>query len=409
MRVLRREDSAMQPVIGQLRKGAEQTIVNGKKNVGSDLTYFRFKGINAGLNKRFAEIYPFEPNDIVFYLDGDKIEDVWMSCYESYGSDKNCRQRHDGQRVYTWMDAQGIKFAADFEENPYRKYKGFVVVDPNEAPKLDDKAQLINRLSMKIYGLGVNHGVTTFSFKSINDGLMIDSCLQAAFNEFNRLRGIPFVLSRGEREYSAPDTDRQGKILSQKRVKRKKSLCMVAPHPDWYAQWQAQQIAKLGLQNVPLALLSVRSIDPDTGEILGGASHVDSLIDEIDFVDEADEEGTLADDIVLEGSYREASPFVSTAPRPAAAAPSAPPPLAAPAPELESVATTVMGPNWGKKRDQILAIWANAAELADSVNNNRKAWQAFGLGRADMPVPGSKTPQGEPTVSELIDDQKILV
>ena len=153
MRAIRRDGQAVEPQLAKLRKGGAKRLRDGRMIVGEDLNHFRFDAGGGRIEDDFATLYGKEPNNILILFNAE-IDDVWMTAYENYDAKGNVKQRHDGQRVYNWMDAQGIKYAADFEGNPYAKYKNYILVPPSKAPLVDDKAKQVGRLTFTVFGLG---------------------------------------------------------------------------------------------------------------------------------------------------------------------------------------------------------------------------------------------------------------
>jgi hypothetical protein len=101
---------------------------------------------------------------------------------------------------------------------------------------------------------------------SVYDIIQLPENLQAAQAMRGDLRGIPFILSRREREISTPTGDGG-------RARRKKSLLFIEPDPSWVArQLESMRLAALpvlpsdlpALTNAPRLL-----VDRQTGEILG--------------------------------------------------------------------------------------------------------------------------------------------
>lgn len=235
------------PCIGKLRKGgAKQTNAKGKEVMGRDLDHFRFTTDDPDAAAAFAAYYGPEPKAIkVFlpYATTDENFQAWMEEYRAGGLVRRC----DGETCVFSRDARGN-----------------AVTTPTPCAKPCGCKQ-VGRLAVIVPEL-VRMAYVTVETHSVYDIIQLTENLQAA--EFMRgdLRGIPFILSRREREISTPMPDGG-------RARRKKSLLFIEPDPSWVQrQLEAMRLAALPVIPGEPPMLTARAgllVDTHTGEIVG--------------------------------------------------------------------------------------------------------------------------------------------
>ena len=176
------------PCIGKLRKGGEkQTNAKGKEVMGRDLDHFRFTTDDADAATAFGAYYGAEPKAInVFlpYATTDENFQAWLEEYRAGGLVRRC----DGETCVFQRDAKGI-----------------AVTMPTPCSKSCGCKQ-VGRLSVIVPEL-VRMAYVTVETHSVYDIIQLTENLQAAQAMRGDLRGIPFILSRREREISTPTGD----------------------------------------------------------------------------------------------------------------------------------------------------------------------------------------------------------
>ena len=200
------------PVIGKLRKGSPQVEKNGKMVMGRDLGHFRFDSDDAEASKAFAAAYGNEPKSIRVYLPFPTVDQnfqAWMEEYNTGGLVRRC----DGE-----------------SQSFHRDERGNGVTVPTQCEKACGRSCLckqVGRLYVVVPEL-VRLAYVVVETHSIYDIIQLTENLQAAFALRGNLAGVPFILSRREREISTPNSKEPGK-----RFRTKKSLLFIEPDPEW--------------------------------------------------------------------------------------------------------------------------------------------------------------------------------
>ncbi|MBP8293618.1 MAG: hypothetical protein KAX65_12655 [Caldilineaceae bacterium] len=235
------------PCIGKLRKGGEkQTNTKGKEVMGRDLDHFRFTTDDTDAATAFNAYYGAEPKAVnVFlpYATADENFQAWMEEYRAGGLVRRC----DGETCVFSRDAKGV---ASTLPAPCARPCG---------------CKQVGRLSVIIPEL-VRMAYVTVETHSVYDIIQLTENLHAAQAMRGDLRGIPFILSRREREISTPTGDGG-------RARRKKSLLFIEPDPSWVArQLESMRLAALPQIGTPLLAAPQPRllVDRQTGEILNG-------------------------------------------------------------------------------------------------------------------------------------------
>lgn len=234
------------PCIGKLRKGsAKQVNAKGKEVMGQDLDHFRFVTDDADAASAFAACYGAEPkaiNCFLPYATTDENFQAWLEEYRAGGLVRRC----DGETCVFHRDAQGRAITAP---TPCTKQCG---------------CKQVGRLSVIVPQLA-RMAYVTVETHSVYDIIQLTENLYAAQALRGDLRGIPFVLSRREREISTPTGDGG-------RARRKKWLLFIEPDPQWVSRHlEAMRIAALPVVRDPTALEQPTSrmlVDRSTGEIV---------------------------------------------------------------------------------------------------------------------------------------------
>lgn len=321
---LQAERPAAFPCIGKLRKGgAKQTNANGKQVMGKDLDHFRFTTDDADAATAFAAYYGNEPKAIKCYLPyatADENFQAWMEEYRAGGLVRRC----DGETCVFHRDAQGRAITVP---TPCTKQCG---------------CKQVGRLAIIVPEL-VRLAYVTVETHSVYDIIQLTENLQAAQALRGDLRGIPFVLSRREREISTPTGDGG-------RARRTKSLLFIEPDPEWVArQLESMRIAALppigdlpALSAPPTRML----VDRGTGEIVG----------EWEDADEDEQDNPFAD----EPQAPKAPPVpASKQVTPGKAHPPIPTADAATVERLTGIAKEVYGDRWNAEMERKLAEGAS--------------------------------------------------
>lgn len=199
------------PIIGKLRKGSPKEEKNGKEVMGKDLGHFRFDSEDADANRGFAAAYGNEPKALKVLLPFATVEQnfqAWMEEYNSGGLQRRC----DGEL-----------------QNFHRDERGSGITVPAPCQKACGRACLckqVGRLYVIVPELA-RLAYVVVETHSIYDIIQLTENLQAAFALRGNLAGVPFILSRREREISTPSKD------PGKRFRTKKSLLFIEPDPEW--------------------------------------------------------------------------------------------------------------------------------------------------------------------------------
>ena len=218
------------PCIGKLRKGgAKKKNANGREVYGDDLKHFRLTTDDPDAGAAFAAHYGTEPKAVNVYMPyatTDENFGAWLEEYTAGGMVRRC----DGETQHFHRDASGkgsntpIKCELLCGRKCGCKQVGRLAV-------------IVPELARLAYVLVETH--------SLYDIMQLTENLQAAQALRGDLRGIPFILSRREREISTPGSD-------GKRARRTKSLLFIEPNPEWVArQLESMRLAALPIVDVP--------------------------------------------------------------------------------------------------------------------------------------------------------------
>lgn len=263
------------PCIGKLRKGgAKRKNANGKEILGEDLKHFRLTTDDADAAAAFAANYGTEPKSVNVYMPyatTDENFGAWLEEYTVGGMVRRC----DGETQHFHRDADG---KANTTPVKCERLCGRVC----GCKQVGRLAVIVPELARLAYVLVETH--------SLYDIMQLTENLQAAQALRGDLRGIPFILSRREREISTPGDN-------GKRARRVKSLLFIEPDPAWVArQLESMRLAALPIVDVPaLVAPAARMItgpvtpvtvdgeydDDEDGE---DTSELDVLLDELDDV-----------------------------------------------------------------------------------------------------------------------------
>lgn len=253
IKTLQANRQAQFPVIGKLRKGSPKEEKNGKEVMGKDLGHFRFDSEDADANRVFAAAYGNEPKALKVLLPFATVEQnfqAWMEEYTSGGLKRRC----DGE-----------------SQNFHRDERGNGVTTPAPCEKACGRTCLckqVGRLYVIVPELA-RLAYVVVETHSIYDIIQLTENLQAAFALRGNLAGVPFILSRREREISTPSKE-QGK-----RFRTKKSLLFIEPDPEWVQRkliaMRAEAFAMLpevSSAHAPSIQAPATGVDYETGEIM---------------------------------------------------------------------------------------------------------------------------------------------
>lgn len=260
------------PCIGKLRKGgAKRKNANGKEILGEDLKHFRFTSDDPAAVASFGAYYPGEPRSInVFmpYATTNENFGAWLEEYTAGGMVRRC----DGETQHFHRDADG-------KANTTPIKCALLAAGKCGCKQVGRLAVIIPELARLAYVLVETH--------SLYDIMQLTENLQAAEALRGDLRGIPFILSRHDREISTPGSD-------GKRARRVKSLLFIEPDPEWVQrQLESMRLAALPIIDVPalVAPASRMIAGPVTPVTVDGeydddddddTSELDVLLDELD-------------------------------------------------------------------------------------------------------------------------------
>lgn len=261
IKTLQANRQAQFPIIGKLRKGAPQEERNGKTIVGKDLGYFRFDSDDANAAQAFTAAYGNEPKALKVLLPFATVEQnfqAWMEEYTSGGLKRRC----DGE-----------------SQNFHRDERGNGVAVPAPCEKACGRTCLckqVGRLYVIVPELA-RLAYVVVETHSIYDIIQLTENLQAAFALRGNLAGVPFILSRREREISTPGKE------PGKRFRTKKSLLFIEPDPEWVQRkliaMRAEAFAMLpeisSAQTPATMPQTATGIDYETGEILVDGDYAD--------------------------------------------------------------------------------------------------------------------------------------
>lgn len=243
------------PCIGKLRKGgAKRQNANGKEIMGIDLNHFRFVSEDATAVQSFVAYYGQEPtaiNVLMPYRTADENFNAWLEEYRAGGMLRRC----DGQTCNFHRDANG---AANTTPVPCMRVQG----QPCNCKAVGRLSVIIPELARLAWVAVETH--------SLYDIMQLTENLQAAEVLRGSLQGIPFILSRRDREISTPD----GK---GGRARRTKSLLFLEPDPSWVQR----QLAAVQYAALPVVDMPVMDV-PAPRQITGPAATVATALDDDD-------------------------------------------------------------------------------------------------------------------------------
>lgn len=227
---LQKDRAPQFPCIGKLRKGgAKRKDAQGREIMGEDLKYFRFTTDDAHAAETFAAYYGAQPQSVEVFLPYATTAEnfgAWLEEYTAGGMTRRC----DGETQHFHRDADG---------------KGNTT--PIKCERLCGRkcgCKEIGRLAVIVKQLA-RLAYVTVETHSLYDIMQLTENLQAAEALRGDLRGIPFILSRRDREISTPGE-------GGKRTRRTKSLLFIEPNPEWVArQLESMRLAALPIVDVP--------------------------------------------------------------------------------------------------------------------------------------------------------------
>jgi large subunit ribosomal protein L29 len=281
---LQKDRAPQFPCIGKLRKGgAKRKNAQGKEIMGEDLKYFRFTTDDAHAAETFAAYYGAQPQSVEVFLPYATTAEnfgAWLEEYTAGGMTRRC----DGETQHFHRDADG---------------KGNTT--PVKCERLCGRkcgCKEVGRLAVIVPHLA-RLAYITVETHSLYDIMQLTENLQAAEALRGDLRGIPFILSRRDREISTPGAD-------GKRTRRTKSLLFIEPNPEWVArQLESMRLAALPIVDVP-------ALQAPASRMIAGPTAAD-----FDDDDELDDEG--GDEAASPSSERKEVPPRSTPAAPATA------------------------------------------------------------------------------------------
>lgn len=218
------------PCIGKLRKGgAKRKNANGKEIMGEDLKHFRLTTDDAEAAATFATYYGAEPTSIRVFMPYATVNEnfgAWLEAYTAGGMERRC----DGETQHFHRDQDG---KANTTPIKCERLAGRAC----NCKQVGRLAVIVPELARLAYVLVETH--------SLYDIMQLTENLQAAEALRGDLRGIPFVLSRRDREISTPGE-------GNKRARRTKSLLFIEPDPEWVSrQLESMRLAALPIVDVP--------------------------------------------------------------------------------------------------------------------------------------------------------------
>lgn len=267
IKVLQQDRLAQFPCIGKLRKGGPKEVreKNGRKFevYGKDLDHFRFVTEDESAAQAFRAYYGDEPKEINVYFPFGTAEEnfqAWLEEYRAGGLVRRC----DGETICFHRNANNTA-----NLNPIPCLKQAVSNGAAQAGQ-SCGCKEVGRLMIIIPQLA-RLAYVTVETHSVYDIIQLTENLQAAQALRGDLRGIPFILSRHEREISTPSDNG--------RVCRSKSLLFIEPDPSWVQrQLEAMRLAALPVIEQPITVRGML-VDKGTGEILASEAEVDDSAD----------------------------------------------------------------------------------------------------------------------------------
>jgi hypothetical protein len=202
------DEVASFPCIGTLRKGAEKT----GNAPGKDLDYFRFDTDDAGAAEMFKLVYKDKPRVINVFLPFATAEEngqFWMEHWVAGG----LVWRGDGVDEILWQDEHG-KYQTTHKPQPQ-----------GEGKPTGRVSVIIPELERLAYVL-----VVTTSWHDCRELSANMRAAEMTAQQMGKdLRGIPFRLTRVQREISTPTND-------GKRARRPKWLLHLEIGPEWVSK-----------------------------------------------------------------------------------------------------------------------------------------------------------------------------
>ena len=225
------DQAAAYPRQAIIRKGGpKKKVWSNKQNkevwvVGDDLDHFRFDKAKPEVMAKFKEVYGDQPREINVFLPfatKDENFDAWMKEYGAGGLKTKCTRPENREGgIILWQDNTGM-FSTEPKACQW----------PNCECKPTGVLMVIIPELVPVGGIGAVWVLT----KAWNDCLELSRNLTAAEitarNLGRTLIGIPFILSRRLDDISCPP--RKGS--NGKRVKDKKWMLHLEPHPAWVAE-----------------------------------------------------------------------------------------------------------------------------------------------------------------------------
>jgi len=226
--------------------------------MGKDLNYFRFDSDDTSATEVFAAAYGPQPKSLKVLLPFPTVEQnfqAWMEEYTASGLQRRC-------------DGENQAF--------HRDERGTGITIPVQCNRICGKAcacKQIGRLYLLIPELA-RLAYVVMETHSIYDIVQLTENLQAAFALRGNLSGVPFILSRREREISTPSKE------PGKRFRTKKSLLFIEPDPEWVQRkliaMRSEAFAMLPEVSSAIAPPATpANVDRDTGEILIDGDYAD--------------------------------------------------------------------------------------------------------------------------------------
>ena len=247
------DQTAKLPIIGVLRKG---DIKTSKNKPGKDLEYFRFTSDDTEAVSDFFDSYGLKPTRINVFLPHDHAlenMDSWKEDWVAGGLVHRC----DGE--FTVLN---------------RTQEGRYSTRPVACP---GNCKPVGRLSVIVQELGRLATVTSLT-TSIHDIINLTSQLKTYENLLGSLRGVPFVLTRSEKEISTPEMVKKGNdyVRTGKRLRRKKWLLSIETSP----QYTKLKLSSMQHDALPEFVDVIETDDYSTPQIVSLPPEVQSPFDE---------------------------------------------------------------------------------------------------------------------------------
>lgn len=251
--------------VGVLRKGGEKTAAN---KPGPDLKYFRLQATDPALIRKFQKAYGMEPEQVNIYFPFEKPDDNLTAWLEVWNARQQLVLRGDGDKLVKRLMPDG---SHSFEQVPHPR-------DDNGVPV----GKPYMRMNVWVPELETMGTIMVLS-NSWNDVREITALLAGFYEQFGTLKGIPFILSRADRQITRPGQP------GAPRVKQVKSLLSIATAPEWTAEYFRKVVATSPIDIVANAqaspspavrvdmmdeddAVSQYIVDEETGEIIDDVS-----------------------------------------------------------------------------------------------------------------------------------------